>query len=239
MNGGVAPFCPFAAERPIRISDMADGLNDSENNSDSITLGVLSTIEEDHSATQRSISRELGIALGLTNAYLKKCVRKGFVKVQQIPANRYAYYLTPQGFAEKSRLTAEYLSISFNFFRSSRDQCAEMFAECSRKRWTRVALAGRGDLAEIATLCVQDEPEVTIVGVVDTTPGSGDRAERFAGLPVAERLSDLKKVHAVIVTDIVNAQRVFDELSRAIPPERVLTAPLLKVSRKQPRLADD
>jgi len=41
------------------------------------------------------------------------------------------------------------------------------------------------------------------------------------------------------VTDIQNAQRVFDGLSQAIPPERVLTATLLKVSRDQPRLIDE
>ena len=34
--------------------------------------------------------------------------------------------------------------------------------------------------------------------------------ERFAGLPVVRRLTDLNKVHAVVVTDIQNAQRVFD-----------------------------
>ena len=123
-----------------------------ENDPNAITLGVLNAIEEDGRATQRAISQELGIALGLTNAYLKRCVKKGFVKVRQIPANRYAYYLTPQGFAEKSRLTAEYLSISFNFFRSSREQCAKLFEICSQNRWTRVALAGCGDLAEIATM---------------------------------------------------------------------------------------
>lgn len=218
---------------------MANGQNNVDNNPDSITLEMLSVIEEDDRATQRAISQELGIALGLTNAYLKKCVRKGFIKVREVPANRYAYYLTPQGFAEKSRLTAEYLSLSFNFFRSSREQCAEVFAQCRQKRWTRVALAGCGDLAEIATLCARDESGVEIIGIVGTDGKAADRPERFAGLPVVDRLTDLAKVHAVIVTDIVNAQRVFEELSRAIPPERVLTVPLLKVSRTQPRLADD
>ncbi|MEE2997959.1 MAG: winged helix-turn-helix transcriptional regulator [Pseudomonadota bacterium] len=221
---------------------MAGGDNKpSETNPNAITLGVLSAIEEDDRATQRAISRDLGIALGLTNAYLKRCVRKGFVKVQQIPANRYAYYLTPQGFAEKSRLTAEYLSTSFNFFRSSREQIADLFEECERKRWTRVALAGYGDLAEIATLCRREESEVEIIGIINTAPDDS-RAEapsRFAGLPVVEMLTDLTKVHAVIVTDIVNAQRVYDGLSKAIPPERILTARLLKVSRKQPVLIDD
>ncbi len=82
-----------------------------------ITLGLLNAVHENNSLTQRSIAQELGIALGLTNAYVKRCVKKGFIKVRQIPRNRYAYYLTPQGFAEKSRLSAEYLSQSVRFFR--------------------------------------------------------------------------------------------------------------------------
>jgi DNA-binding MarR family transcriptional regulator len=219
---------------------MANGSSDNPDvMPDSITLKVLSAIEEDDRATQRAISQELGIALGLTNAYLKKCVRKGFVKVRQIPANRYAYYLTPQGFAEKSRLTAEYLSMSFRFFRSSREQCAQVLEECAARRWTRIALAGCGDLAEIATLCVRDVQGVEIVGIVDTAAREGDGDRKFAGLTVVGRLTDLAKVHAVVVTDINNGQRVFDALSREIPPERVLTVPLLKVSRILPRLADD
>jgi DNA-binding MarR family transcriptional regulator len=222
---------------------MADGSSRTgETDPKAITLGVLSAIEVDDRATQRAISQELGIALGLTNAYLKRCVRKGFVKVRQIPANRYTYYLTPEGFAEKSRLTAEYLSISFNFFRSSREQCAGLFEVCERRRWTRVALAGYGDLAEIATLCRREDSEVEIIGIINTTQRQNAEnpvPERFAGLPVVDRLTDLARVHAVIVTDIVNAQRVFDTLSKAIPPERVLTARLLNVSRELPVLVDD
>ena len=219
---------------------MAQGNSNKTNEIDAntITLGVLTAIEEDDRATQRAISEDLGIALGLTNAYLRRCVKKGFVKVRQIPANRYAYYLTPQGFAEKSRLTAEYLSISFNFFRSSREQCAGLFDVCDKNRWSRVALAGCGDLAEIATLCQREGSDVEIIGIINTSE-DGDAPQRFAGLPVVDRLTDLAKVHAVIVTDIVNAQKVYDLLSKAIPPERVLTAPLLKVSRELPRLIDD
>lgn len=217
---------------------MANGKHPRESGPDIITLGVLSAIEEDERATQRAISEELGIALGLANAYLKRCVKKGFVKVRHIPANRYAYYLTPTGFAEKSRLTADYLSMSFNFFRSSREQCAELFDVCEEKRWTRVALAGCGDLAEIATLCQREGSGVEIIGIVNTA-GDTNPPERFAGLPVVDRLTDLDKVRAVIVTDIVNAQKVYDRLSKAIPPERILTAPLLKISREMPRLVDD
>src|ERR1700685_3834729 len=75
-----------------------------------ILLGVLSAVERDSGVTQRHLAHELKIALGLINAYVRRCAKKGFIKIRQVPLNRYAYYLTPRGFAEKSCLTAEYLA---------------------------------------------------------------------------------------------------------------------------------
>src|SRR6202046_5507378 len=92
-----------------------------------IRLDLLNSVERDGGQSQRRLASELGIALGLVNAYLRRCVKKGLVKVTEAPARRYAYYLTPHGFAEKSRLTVEYLGISFSFFRQARADCAETF----------------------------------------------------------------------------------------------------------------
>jgi len=80
---------------------------------DSLTLEILESIEKQDDLTQRHLANNLGVALGLANSYMKRCVRKGLIKVHQAPANRFLYYLTPKGFAEKSRLTTEYLSSSF------------------------------------------------------------------------------------------------------------------------------
>ncbi len=68
-----------------------------------IVLGLLEYVGRGGEQSQRRLASELGVALGLANAYLKRCVKKGLVKVRQAPARRYAYYLTPRGFAEKSR----------------------------------------------------------------------------------------------------------------------------------------
>src|ERR1700687_6063868 len=105
-----------------------DRLLDTEHENERIVLGLLNSVEHDGDRSQRDIAAELGIALGLVNAYLRRCVKKGLVKVQDAPARRYAYYLTPQGFAEKSRLTVQYLSDSFSFFRRARTDCAAVFA---------------------------------------------------------------------------------------------------------------
>src|SRR3974390_2495491 len=108
-----------------------------------IVLGLVSSVENGGARSQRRIAAELGIALGLVNAYLKRCVKKGLVKVNDAPARRYAYYLTPQGFAEKSRLTVQYLSVSFSFFRKAKSDCARVFEEAAARDLNRVVLAGK------------------------------------------------------------------------------------------------
>src|SRR5712671_7378848 len=132
---------------------MAEVGRDYSTKDERIVLGLLESVERNGSQSQRRLASELGIALGLVNAYLKRCVKKGLVKVSEAPARRYAYYLTPQGFAEKSRLTVEYLSYSFSFFRRARADCSEAFSQAKARGWRRVALAGVSDLAEIATIC--------------------------------------------------------------------------------------
>src|SRR5271169_6559249 len=118
-----------------------------------IVLELLESVERDGAQSQRKLAAELGIALGLVNAYLKRCVTKGLVKISGVPTRRYAYYLTPKGFTEKSRLTVQYLTISFGFFRRARADCADAFAAARLRGWQRIALLGVSDLAEIATIC--------------------------------------------------------------------------------------
>ncbi len=123
-----------------------------------LSLRLLSTIEGDHSVSQRSLALRLGIAVGLTNAYFKRCLRKGWVKAQAVPAKRYAYFLTPKGFSEKSRLVGEYLTSSLGFFRNARSQFADCLAYGHDRGWQRLAMVGDGDLAEIATLAALESP---------------------------------------------------------------------------------
>ncbi len=195
-----------------------------------ITLGLLNAVEENEELTQRSIALELGVALGLVNAYLKRCVKKGFIKVRQIPKNRYAYYLTPQGFSEKSRLTAEYLSQSFNFFRAARSQCATIFERCEANGWRKIVLVGVSDLGEIATFCAR-EYEVELIGFADQTYGG----ERFADLPVWRDGSLLGQADAAIITHLSAPQDAFFQACAVLGPERVMAPALLRVSPNAPK----
>ena len=118
-------------------------------NQTEITLDVLNAVEENHNLTQRVVAKDLGVALGLVNSYLKRCIKKGYVKIRHAPANRYSYYLTPAGFSEKSRLTAESLSSSIKIFRNARQDCARILQYCDELGHLRVVIAAATDLAAV------------------------------------------------------------------------------------------
>jgi DNA-binding MarR family transcriptional regulator len=186
-----------------------------------ILLGVLDLVERDPKVTQRSLAKELGIALGLANAYLKRCIHKGLVKVSQVPPRRYAYYLTPQGFAEKSRLTASYLAYSFSFFRQARAQFSDIFTLAATRGQRRLALIGEGDLAEIAQL-IATRHAVKIVGIVP----ADDDADKLAAA-----LSAFDPVDAVVLTAANSAREVFVATNKLYPPERVYVPELLRLRK--------
>ena len=203
--------------------------NNNLDNESEIVLELLNVVHENSDLTQRSMARELGIALGMANTYLKRCVRKGYIKVRQIPSNRYSYYLTPKGFKEKSRLTAEYLSSSFTFFRRAKDQCLESLRYAKVRGWHRVALVGVGDLTEIFALCAI-EHSVDLIGILDSKTGN----PTFAGLSIAPTIADLEPLDALIITDAVNPQETFDNLLESFPSDRILTLPVLGILRDAP-----
>jgi DNA-binding MarR family transcriptional regulator len=188
-----------------------------------IVLNLLKSVD-DGAGSQRRIAEELGIALGLVNAYLKRCIKKGLVKVSQAPARRYAYYLTPQGFAEKSRLTVEYLSYSFSFFRQAKADCARSFESAKERGFQNLVLFGKSDLAEIAILCAVD-CGVSIVAVVDQ---SADAQRLFAGIKVVSDFAEVSAPYdAVVITDLVNGRQSFDQAVERHGLERVLVPGLL------------
>src|SRR5213594_3969479 len=83
-------------------------------------LKLLEAVEEDSRVTQRTLATKLGIALGLTNLYLKRLVRKGYIKCVNVNPTRILYLITPQGIAEKTRLTYLFVDDSLQMYKEVR-----------------------------------------------------------------------------------------------------------------------
>ncbi len=196
-----------------------------------IMLGLLESVERGGGQSQRRLASELGVALGLVNAYLKRCINKGLVKVAGAPARRYAYYLTPHGFAEKSRLTVEYLSYSFSLFRQAKKDYTAVLDTARARGYSRIALLGMSDLAEIAAICALDSA-ISIAGVVDPQTD----VPRFVGAPVAKSLDDLSvPFDAVLVTDIRDTRATIAAAIAHLGADRVLVPEMLGVRAARQR----
>lgn len=194
---------------------------------DSLTLELLAAIDDQSDLTQRHLADRLGVALGLANSYLKRCVRKGLIKIQQAPPNRYFYYLTPKGFAEKSRLTARYLSSSFDFYRKAGLSCTEVFRQCRENGWEKVLLCGQSELAEIASLRA-DEENIVVVGVLDLKADQN----KFIGLPVWTSMDLLPDFDACVLTALTAQEPLLDYLHRHMEQDRILVPAILGISIK-------
>ncbi|GMQ82656.1 MAG: winged helix-turn-helix transcriptional regulator [Rhodothermia bacterium] len=189
---------------------------------ESVTLEILEAIEARSDVTQRHLARSTGIALGLANSYLKRCVRKGLVKIHQAPANRYLYYLTPKGFTEKSRLTARYLSVSFAFYRKAGDSCGDAFKRCRKHGWNRVVLCGVSDLAEIASLRAL-EHDIEIAGIYDPRHAR----ERFLNREVVATMDVCEPFDVCLLTDLNDPQATYADIVDQVSIEGVVVPNIL------------
>jgi DNA-binding MarR family transcriptional regulator len=208
---------------------------DLNRNDSQILRGLLDSVERDGKTSQRRLAADLGVAVGLVNAYVKRCVKMGLIKASQAPARRYAYYLTPQGFVEKSRLTVEYLSYSFSFFRQARSDCANLLRIAHSRGISRVVLSGISDLAEIAVICSLDAG-IEVVGLVDEDA----TVERYVGVPVFRSIGAVDKpFDAVMITSLKQAAQSTAAALAQFRPERVLVPHLLGVRLPDTKTGDE
>src|SRR5439155_24854462 len=138
---------------------------------------------------------------------------------------RYKYYLTPHGFAEKTKLTIEYMSYSFSLFRRAKADCAAALETARNRGFTRIALVGVSDLAEIATICAHDS-KTSIVAVIDER----SQAERFAGVPVVRSAEAVDgPIDAVLVTDFAAPHQAAERAIEKFGADRVFIPAVLGI----------
>ena len=181
-------------------------------------LILLSELDRNGGATQRGLATKLGVALGLTNLYLKRLARKGYIKITSIPRNRIRYLLTPQGFAEKSRLTYQYMQYSLSYYRDMRGRLKDMLSSLEGIHDQRVAICGTGELAELTYLALR-EMNIDCIGFVD-----GNTRETFLSCPVSspDRIAGWQ-LDRVLIADLDRAAAYEEQLVQSgVPREKLL-----------------
>ena len=183
------------------------------------SLQLLEEIENNYGPSQRDLARKLNISLGLVNSFIKRLATKGYVKITTIPRNRVKYILTPKGFAEKSRLTYEFIQYSFHFYKKAVMDLHDLVDEFRERDVKKVVFFGANDLAEIASISLRGT-DIEVIGVADD-----ERAgEEFLGFRV-KSVRELKKAHfeRVIITRVDSKELGLKKLlENEIPREKIV-----------------
>jgi DNA-binding MarR family transcriptional regulator len=182
-------------------------------------LRILEEIEKDSSLSQRALARKLNISLGLVNSFVKRLAHKGYFKITTIPRNRVSYILTPKGFAEKTRLSYEFIQYSFRFYKRARAKLKSLLGAMESDQCKRVIFYGASDLAEIAYVSLK-ETSLQLVGIVDDFKSG----ETFLGLKIMSP-AILKEIEydKIIVTSISSKDAIYENLIELNIPKSTIS----------------
>jgi len=130
-------------------------------------LDILQAVGDGEKVTKRDLLHRVNIAGRLADRYLKQLVAKGMLKVRTAPARRMLYWLTPQGLAEKARLTYEFITYTYKMNRECHRLASNMLNDlASREDVRRVVFYGAEPLAEVVALSLP-ENNIELVDIAD------------------------------------------------------------------------
>jgi predicted transcriptional regulator len=117
---------------------------------------ILKHVESSPQLNTRLAAAKLGCSVKLAHELLGKMVNRGLLHVSKVHSRRWDYFLTPQGIAEKARLTYEFVHFSMQFYQEARKQSSQVCRDIAEHGHKTVAFIGAGELAEIAYLGVKE-----------------------------------------------------------------------------------
>ena len=194
--------------------DNPDGPSDRE-------LKLLAEVQRSEGATQRDLSRRVGIALGVTNMLLRNLAQKGYIQVTHAGWKRWLYALTPAGFSRKIQLTMAYIHRTLNHYQKVRETLREEMECLELNLESRVAIYGTGEFAELVFLGLKEKG----IEEIEIYSRASPDGRKFLGMPVYD-VSALRphEYDRVIIASLDESRTELVALQEAgVAPEKIVT----------------
>lgn len=182
-------------------------------------LQLLEEIEQNPRVSQRELSSKFGIALGVTNACIKRMARSGLIRLRGFPPRRIAYYLTPKGFTEKTKLTLRFLSYNIQHYSEMKKLISKRLLEIESSGAKRVLFYGVGDEMEVAYITLQ-RVNLTLVGIVDDDEKKLGKELFGYRVQKPETISSLRP-DVVLITSLANGGKLLEGLKERIDIKKI------------------
>jgi DNA-binding MarR family transcriptional regulator len=173
-------------------------------------LRLLEELERNPIVSQRELSHKFGIALGVTNACLKRMARKGLIRIRDLNHRRIGYYLTAKGFAEKAKLTLHLFSYIVHHYSELKKIIAERLLGMQSHGLQRIVFYGVSDEMEVAYITLQGV-DLKLVGIVDDDEKVRSRIIFGYEIEPVSRVQELKP-DCILITSLTENDKKMDRL---------------------------
>ena len=113
---------------------------------------LLNEIAQDSMVTQANLSKRLGMAVGSVNWYIKRLIKRGYVKVSHLDRTRLQYDLTPEGMSVFTERAMQYAKDSLTIYKKFRHMAKEIVKELKKMGISRVSVVGDDEIMDILRL---------------------------------------------------------------------------------------
>lgn len=117
---------------------------------------LLNEIANDSMVTQANLSDRLGIAVGSVNWYIKRLIKRGWVKVSHLDRTRLKYDLTSEGMKVFTQRALSYAKDSLKVYTQFREKARALALELKQQDVKKVYLNGNDEMMDILRLsCIE------------------------------------------------------------------------------------
>ena len=194
-------------------------------------LNLLQELEKNPVISQRELSHKFGIALGVTNACLRRMARRGWIRIMSLNHHKIGYFLTPQGFAEKAKLTLHLISWTVQHYSTLKDFIGERLLEMQNRGIARIVFYGVSDEMEVAYITLQGI-NLKLVGIVEDDEKLKPQIIFGHELEPVSRIQELNP-HGVLITSLERCDQRKERLRTLLDDKKVYITDISLVS---PRL---
>ncbi len=177
-------------------------------------LNLLQELEKNPVISQRELSHKFGIALGVTNACLKRMARRGWIRIMNQDHHKIGYFLTPRGFAEKAKLTLYLISWTVQHYSTLKDIIGARLLEMQNTGAERIVFYGVSDEMEIALISLQGT-NLRLVGIVEDEEKLTRRAIFGHELVPVGRVKELKP-DSILITSLTEIEKKREKLENLV-----------------------
>jgi DNA-binding MarR family transcriptional regulator len=182
-------------------------------------LRFLEELERNPITSQRELSHKFNIALGVTNACLRKMVLRGLIRIRGLNHRRIGYFLTPKGFSEKTKLTLNMISWTVQHYTELKKIISKRLLEMEQAGIQRIVFYGVSDEMEVAYITLQGV-NLKLVGIVEDDEKFTPRIIFGYELEHVHRINELEP-DGILITSLEESEKKIEKLRMLIGEKKV------------------